>query len=92
MDITNTFSWPFLISSFHSKHFSLPISFSNGIVLQEMERDDGACADILGTLRNYDGDCNGNGNRYIFSKTTTLHVHHDFLYIFVSSLHDYDLK
>ena len=38
---------------------------------------------IIGTLRNYDGDDNGNIKKVIdiMSKTTTLHVHHAFLYI-----------
>ena len=28
----------------------------------------------------------------LISKTTTLHVHHTFLYISLTSLHDYDVK
>ena len=45
-----------------------------------------------------DGDGNGNGNENhknaigLISKTTTLHVHHTFLYISLTSLHDYDVK
>ena len=47
-----------------------------------------------GTLRNYDGDGDGNVKKAIslVSKTTTLHVHHDFLYISLPSLHDYYVK
>ena len=47
----------------------------------------------VGTLRN-DGDGNGHGREAIdlVSKTTTLHVHHAFLYISLPSLHDYDVK
>ena len=50
----------------------------------------------IGTLRSDDGD--GNGNEYVIkaigsiSKTTTLHVHHTFLYISLPFLHDYDVK
>ena len=49
---------------------------------------------IIGTLRNYDGDGNENVKKTIglISKTTTLHVHHAFLYISLSSLHNYDVK
>ena len=49
---------------------------------------------LLGTLRNYDGDGNGNINKAIglLSKTTTLHVHHAFWYISLQSLHNYDVK
>ena len=49
---------------------------------------------IIGTLRNYDGDGNENVKKTIglISKTTTLHVHHDFLYISLSFLHKYDEK
>ena len=48
----------------------------------------------VGTLRNNDGDGNGNGREAIdlVSKTTTLHVHHAFLYISLPPLHDYDVK
>ena len=41
-----------------------------------MERDDGACAYILGTLRN--ATATSKGNRDIISHTTTPHVHHGF--------------
>ena len=45
----------------------------------------------IGTLRNYDGDGNGNVKKAIslMSKTTTLHVHHAFLYISLQSVHNY---
>ena len=50
--------------------------------------------DLLRTLRSDDGDGNGNTTKTIgfISKTTILHVHHAFLYISLSSLHDYDVK
>ena len=47
------------------------------------------------TLRNYDGDGKENVKKAILglmSKTTTLHVHHTFLYISFLSLHNYDVK
>ena len=47
----------------------------------------------FGTLRNYDGDGNGNVKNAIGlkSKTTILHVHHAFfLYISLLSLHNQD--
>ena len=34
----------------------------------------------------------GTPQRGLISKTTILHVHHDFLYISLPSLHDYDVK
>ena len=46
----------------------------------------------LGTLRNHDDDGNGNVKKQKVSKTTTLHVHHTFLYISLPSLHSYDVK
>ena len=55
----------------------------------------------LGSLRNDDddddggGDGNENGKKaigLISKKTTTLHVHHAFLYISLPSLHDYNVK
>jgi len=48
----------------------------------------------LGTLRSDDGDGNEDVKKAIdlISKTTILHVHHAILYIFLPSLHDYDLK
>ena len=51
---------------------------------------------LLGSVSNEDGDGNGNENAKkamgLLSKTTTLHVHHAFLYISLPSLHDYHLK
>ena len=48
----------------------------------------------LGTLRNYEGDGSGNVKKAIsfMSKTTTLHVHYAFLYIFLPSLHNCSVK
>ena len=50
----------------------------------------------LGSCRNDDGDGNGNEDVKkaigLLRKTTTLHVHHAFLYISLPSLHDYDVK
>ena len=50
---------------------------------------------VLGT-GNQDGDGDGNGNVKkqlgLISKITILHVHHAFLYIYLSSLHEYDVK
>ena len=43
-------------------------------------------SDTKGGLSNDGGDANENG------KTTTLHVHHAFLYISLPSLHDYNVK
>ena len=45
-------------------------------------------------LSNDDADGNENGKKAIglISKTTTLHVHHAFLYISLSSLPDYNVK
>ena len=49
---------------------------------------------IIREFGNDDGDGNGNVKTAIglMSKTTTLHVHHAFLYIFLPLLHDYDVK
>ena len=49
---------------------------------------------MLGSLSNDDVDGNENGKKAIglISKTTTLHVHHAFLYISLPSLHDYNVK
>ena len=49
---------------------------------------------IIGTLRNYDGNDKRNVKKAIglMSKTTTLHVHHAFLYISLQSLYNYDVK
>ena len=49
---------------------------------------------LIRTLRNYDDDGNRNVQKAIglMSKTTTLHVHHAFLYISLLFLHNYDVK
>ena len=49
---------------------------------------------LLGTLRSDDGDGNENLKKAtgLISKTTTLHVHHASLCIFLPSLYDYDVK
>ena len=46
---------------------------------------------IIGTVRSNDADDNKNVKKTIglISKTTTLHVHHTFLYISFPFLHDY---
>ena len=43
---------------------------------------------------NYNADGNGNVKKAVslISNTTTLHVHHDFLFIFFPSLHNYNVK
>jgi len=48
----------------------------------------------IGSVGNDGGDGNVNGKKAIglISKTTTLHVHHTFLYISLPALHDYDGK
>ena len=45
-------------------------------------------------VQNYEGNGNGNVKKAIglMCITTTLHVHHAFLYISLPSLHDYDVK
>ena len=47
-----------------------------------------------GSFSNDDGDGNQDVKKAIglLRKTTTLHVHHAFLYISLPSLHDYDVK
>ena len=49
---------------------------------------------ILGSFSNDDGDGNQAVKKAIglLRNTTTLHVHHAFLYISSPSLHDYDVK
>ena len=49
---------------------------------------------LLGSFSNDKGDGNENAKKAmgLLSKTTTLHVHHAFLYISLLSLHDYHLK
>ena len=48
----------------------------------------------VGSFRNDDGDGSENVKKEIglISKTTTLHVHHAFLYISLPPLHDYGVK
>ena len=48
----------------------------------------------LGSFSNDDGDGNEDLKKAIgvTSKTTTLHVHHTFLYSSLPSLHNYDVK
>ena len=48
----------------------------------------------VGSFSNDDGDGNENVKKAIglWSKTTSLHAHHTFLYISVPLLHDYDMK
>ena len=48
----------------------------------------------IGSFSNDDCDGNEVVKKAIglLRKTTTLHVHHDFLYISLLSLHDYDVK
>ena len=52
------------------------------------------CYRVLGRLKNDDsyGDKKGKKAIGLFSKTITLHVHHAFLYIYLPSLHAYDVK
>ena len=49
---------------------------------------------LLGSFSNDDGDGKQDIKKAIglLCKTTTLHVHHAFLYISLPSLHDYDVK
>ena len=51
-------------------------------------------AETLESFSNDDGDGNQEVKKLIglLRKTTTLHVHHAFLYISLPSLHDYDVK
>ena len=47
----------------------------------------------IGTLRSNDADDNENVVLFIkINKATTSHVHHTFLYISFSFLHDYNVK
>ena len=52
------------------------------------------CVPQLGSFSNDDDDSNKNVKTEIglLSKTTSLHVHHAFLYISLPLLHDYDVK
>ena len=47
---------------------------------------------ILGTFNNENSKENVKHPKGLFSKTTTLDVHHAFLYISLPSPHDYDVK
>ena len=49
---------------------------------------------ISGTLRSNDADGNENvkKNKRFYKQTTTLHVHHVFVYISFLFLHDFDVK
>ena len=49
---------------------------------------------LWGSLNNGDGDTSEDVEKAIglLPKTTSLHVHHAFLYISLPSLHDYDVK
>ena len=50
---------------------------------------------VIGRLRKDDdgyGDKKSKKSIGLLNKTTTLHVHHAFLYISLPSLHDYDIK
>ena len=49
---------------------------------------------VAGSFSNDDGDATRTSKEAIrlLRKTTTLHVHHAFLYISLPSLHDYDVK
>ena len=64
------------------------------VILDFTEAFDTVFHAILGSVRNDDGDGDENGKKAIdlFSKTTTLHVQHTFLYISLPSLRDYDVK
>ena len=52
------------------------------------------CMDSLGSLTNVDGDGSENGKKAtgLDWQTTTTHVYHAFLYISLTSLHDYNVK
>ena len=53
-----------------------------------------ALKEVIGSFSNDDGDVNEDVKKAIglLRKTTTLHVHHSFLYISLPSLHEYDVK
>ena len=67
---------------------------TSGVILDFTKAFDTVSHAILQSASNGDGDGNENGKKAIdfFSKATTLHVQHTFLYISFPSLHDYDLK
>ena len=66
------------------------------VILDFTEAFDTVFHAILQSAGNGDGDGDGNENGKtaidLFSKTTTLHVQHTFLYISLPSLRDYDVK
>ena len=64
------------------------------VILDFTEAFDTVFHAILQSAGNDDGDGNENGKKAIdlFSKTTTLHMQHTFLYISLPSLRDYDVK
>ena len=77
---------------------NLPLKKTRKKVAREISPKDfwdrywGCVIQLLGSISNDDGDGNENGNKAIglnSGKTTTLHVHHAFLYISLPSLHDY---
>ena len=67
---------------------------TSAVILDLTEAFDTVFHAILESVSNDDGDGNENGKKAIdlFSKTTTLHVQHSFLYISLPSLRDYDVK
>ena len=67
---------------------------TSAVILDFTETFDTVFHAILESISNDDGDGNENGTKAIdlFSKTTTLHVQHTFLYISLPSLRDYDVK
>ena len=68
--------------------------FGEDLVNIQQVVEHGGSTAIIGTLRSNDADDNKNVKKTIglISKTTTLHVHHTFLYISFPFLHDYDVK
>ena len=69
---------------------------TSAVILDFTKAFDTVSHAILGSASNGDGDGDGNENGKkaidFFSKATTLHVQHTFLYISLPSLHDYDVK
>ena len=68
--------------------------FGEDLVNIQQVVEHGGSTAIIGTLRSNNADDNKNVKKTIglISKTTTLHVHHTFLYISFPFLHDYDVK
>ena len=64
------------------------------VILDFTEAFDTVFHAVLQSASNNDGDGKENGKKAIdlFSKTTTLHGQHTFLYISLPSLRDYDVK